>query len=1209
MLKFYYCIILIGFSIPLFSQTTIAKQSFELAQDTWQPITFSTPPCTENDDIWNYQTTLNTITPSDGDQFWGIQDLNGSCGSTEFEFLSLPNIDISNFRNVIFSFDYNVFEFDGGDKIKYELFFDDQSQGEITIVDGTFNSNGWLSENVSIPNSISKIKIIISVKQNGQADYAGIDNIKLTGTDLIACSELFISEYIEGTSGSGYRNNYIEIYNPSNQVIDLSNYDLTKYTNDNLNSTGSIPLIGSIDPFGTFLIEDIDEILGVNANLSSSSSVMDFTGNDKIALRKDNQIIDLIGHIGDNSNFAKDITLRRKSHVQNPNNQYNEFEWDVYGLEDLTNINTHQSSCSGAIPEIMVQGNWNDIVDGSLFSSTINNTYFGSLDPTSENTISKSFYIKNLGNAPLQITDVFLTGTDTSNFNIENIITSNIAPNDSVVFVINFKPSAKGIKTAVLQINNNDTSESPFNFTIQGEGTGSSNSPLIISQYYEGEGNNKWIEITNASNSPSATNFYYLALYRNSDANNPIGVKPSAQKLIPSINAGSSLKYRASLNVQLPAYALDGNEINTNICTFDGNDIILISTSNDETCWENKIDIIGNSSNWGANKSFVRKYGCESAIASTGFNSNDWLVYTLLDIDSAIAGYNPRIGEHFIGSTSFDTNNNWNNGLPDMYRNIILNQDYNTNTFGDLEACNITISTNKILEINANNYLSIKNNLQVDGELIIRNQAALLMLNNDGNITNNGSIKVYKTTTPFKPMDYTYWSSPIQNAQLSEVFYASPQNSFYKFETQNFLDANNDAYDDDENAWQKASETMEIGRGYTAMAPNTEPFINTQTVVFNGDVNNGNLTTPVYLSIDNANEEDDWNLIGNPYPSAIDAEVFLNNSVNKNMIGSNIYFWTHNTNIDQNKYSADDYAMFNVNTGGVKANSNGALPTKFIASCQGFFIEAKQAGNIVFNNEMRVATDNNNFFKNVLIKPKKPTTNVKLEKKLIDKIWLNLYNKEGVFSQILIGFLNGATKAYESSFDGLRFSGNNFFSFSSFVNKQQLAIQGLPLFTGDENITLAVDSKIEEPTKLNIGIDHLEGNLNNQEIYLEDKLLNITHSLSESDYTFTVQQKGLIQNRFLLKFSNFILSLEGINNESEALIISNSNDRTLQVKTSKNSIIRSLIIYDMLGRKLLEVNEKNKNILIVYHNILKNGVFIIYAKLDNSQVLTKKFIK
>ncbi|NOQ91445.1 MAG: T9SS type A sorting domain-containing protein, partial [Flavobacteriaceae bacterium] len=282
------------------------------------------------------------------------------------------------------------------------------------------------------------------------------------------------------------------------------------------------------------------------------------------------------------------------------------------------------------------------------------------------------------------------------------------------------------------------------------------------------------------------------------------------------------------------------------------------------------------------------------------------------------------------------------------------------------------------------------------------------------------------------------------------------------------------------------------------------------------------------------------------------------------------------------------------------------IPTGFIASCQGFFIEAKQQGNIEFNNAMRVKTENTNFFKGNKGKDKNHSvTTEHIEK---DKIWLNLYNDEGAFSQILIGFLEGATTAYESNFDGLRFSGNEYISFFSMVGNQQLAIQGVPTYRGDETISLGFSSKIEEIITLKIGIDHLEGNLKEQNIYLVDNLLSKTHNLSLNDYEFTLQQKGSVTNRFSIVFNRSILSLEDIKHTEDRLMITKSKG-TIQVSTTSHSLISSILIYDILGRKLKEVKANQSKISFSSQTLGANGIYILHAKLDNSRILNKKFIK
>ena len=184
----------------MFSQTTIAKQSFESSGDTWLPLSLSTPACTSGADIWDFTTSINAISANDGAQFWGIADLNGNCGGSSFESITLPNVNISSYTSVTFSFDYNAFEFDGGDDLKYELFYDNVSQGEVVVVDGNSNlsTTGWETETVSIPVSVTNVSVILYARQNGGGDYGGFDNVFLEGIN--ACTPAVISN-VSPTSG------------------------------------------------------------------------------------------------------------------------------------------------------------------------------------------------------------------------------------------------------------------------------------------------------------------------------------------------------------------------------------------------------------------------------------------------------------------------------------------------------------------------------------------------------------------------------------------------------------------------------------------------------------------------------------------------------------------------------------------------------------------------------------------------------------------------------------------------------------------------------------------------------------------------------------------------------------------------------------------------------------------------------------------------
>ena len=284
------------YSVANAQDTLIAKQGFELNDETWKINEFSTNPCSIGDDHWNYLEQLNEISPSEGNRFWGIKDLNGECGSAGFESIEFSSVDLSQFRQVKLSFDLNVVGFDNGDDIKYQLIINGQLQEEQFLVEGTnnYSTEGWVKIAIDIPNEVASVGLVIKVKQNG-SDLCGLDNFMLRGIPLVPCSKIMISEYIEGSSSSSYRNNYIELYNPTDHSIELSDYTLVKYTDNQLSPSATLNLVGQISNKGTFVIEDINEQLNINADQSTSSAVMDYNGDDKIALYHLDKIIDIIG--------------------------------------------------------------------------------------------------------------------------------------------------------------------------------------------------------------------------------------------------------------------------------------------------------------------------------------------------------------------------------------------------------------------------------------------------------------------------------------------------------------------------------------------------------------------------------------------------------------------------------------------------------------------------------------------------------------------------------------------------------------------------------------------------------------------------------------------------------------------------------------------------------------------------------------------------
>jgi uncharacterized membrane protein len=160
----------------------------------------------------------------------------------------------------------------------------------------------------------------------------------------------------------------------------------------------------------------------------------------------------------------------------------------------------------------------------------------------------------------------------------------------------------------------------------------------------------------------------------------------------------------------------------------------------------------------------------------------------------------------------------------------------------------------------------------------------------------------------------------------------------------------------------------------------------------------------------------------------------------------------------------------------------------------------------------------------------------------------------------------------------------------------------------DEIINLGFKTTITVPTLYKLSVAQLEGAfLTSNTIFLVDTLLNKVHDLSASDYTFT-SAAGEFNSRFSIAFTNKALSVNDVLLNTNALKIVELQDDFVQFNTSSNLTIKSVNIYDLLGRQLYQF--KGENTSETYRlSHLNNSVYIAKVALSNGAVVTKKAVK
>jgi len=530
-------------------------------------------------------------------------------------------------------------------------------------------------------------------------------------------------------------------------------------------------------------------------------------------------------------------------------------------------------------------------------------------------------------------------------------------------------------------------------------------------------------------------------------------------------------------------------------------------------------------------------------------------------------------------------------------QNITFN---NTSTQGitidtGVEVVNdVTNNTNCNVKVNRGKYVNIGNRLINNGtanNFIFENNSSLIQTNN---VVNTGQIK-YKRIATQRQLDYVYWSSPVTGFNLTN----HPSNGPKYYWNPVIVNTNGT-----QGNWTIASGVIPTGRGVIVRGPSS--FTSTADslrIEFDGVPNNGNITTPVTRGtiISSTDINDNWNLIGNPYPSSISARQFLIN--NSAVLRDGVFIWSHGTPIGgfsspfyQNfalNYNPNDYVRYNL-TG----FSAGPITDYYIGAGQGFFVAMVDGPtttlNVSFTNALRNKNfenaTNTNFFRNSTI-----VSNIDE-----GRIWLNLVDTNNNSStRMLVGYVEGATNDKDQLHDAIVAS-DGFIKIYSITQDQPLIIQGKQLpFNDQDTITIGYDTATAG--NYSIAIHAVEGLFTgNQNIYLEDLTLNVIHDLKQSPYQFNTAT-GVFRNRFVLRFTNSTLG----NNDFE---INNSvimyTDTNINIKSVIENI-KSVEIFDLLGRNITTFKNVYNTLFTVSNISKSNNLILVRVTLGNG--LTKSY--
>lgn len=588
--------------------------------------------------------------------------------------------------------------------------------------------------------------------------------------------------------------------------------------------------------------------------------------------------------------------------------------------------------------------------------------------------------------------------------------------------------------------------------------------------------------------------------------------------------------------------------------------------------------------------------------SSDNFTQNVVLFRNFGEAEDYVFTVTPTCKKSFVGTDGvWETASNWSpNGVPTASSCITI--DNKTVTIAANYAAygkNIDIKNASSLNVLSTGSLVITDNVTVSANSLMQLQdsASLVQItdvNNASANNNSGSISMVRVAQPMYRYDYTYWSSPVAGMTSYGLSPLTLNDKYYNWNAPGqYWEL--DYFGDD---------VMLAGKGYIIRAPQNFPLNPATTSVFTGTFQGKPNNGTVAVSITGSTTVDKWNLIGNPYPSAIDIEKFL--LANNTVLDGTIYLWTHNTPVNNLVYASGDYATYNF-TGSLgtgfgdnaptEPNSVVNTPTKYIGAGQSFFAKGIANGTTTanFKNTMRETANNMQFFR--------PSMQETMMSPISQhKVWLNLTNDQGAFSQTLVGYIPEATNGLDWGFDGDLFGGN-YVAFYSIESGRNLAIQGRALpFQASDEVPLGFMTTLSGD--FNIAIDHLY-DFEDRDIFLEDKETDTLHNLKLGAYTFAATA-GTYNERFVLKYSaNINLDVPSL--QIEKPIVYKDHENSIVVKSGISELHR-ISIYDVTGRSVYDKTGINTNEISINNITMAKQFLIVNVVTTDGKMSSQKLI-
>lgn len=525
--------------------------------------------------------------------------------------------------------------------------------------------------------------------------------------------------------------------------------------------------------------------------------------------------------------------------------------------------------------------------------------------------------------------------------------------------------------------------------------------------------------------------------------------------------------------------------------------------------------------------------------------------------------------------TQWAEDDNWSCGIPHSGSNVIIPiTPHNPVISSSVVINSLTIDNGASLTLNPEASLTVSStitNNAGNGGLLLKSSAtataSLIHYNTGVSATVERFIAKYNVINDFM---FHFISSPVVSQLIQPEFVTSNPNptyghDFYAFSEPENMWINTKA---DDGSWNNMFENkFLVGKGYL-IAYDTDV-----TKTFTGELNSFPASSPLEQSCTNtALRGEGWNLLGNPFPSALDWNLLTRGEG----IDSALYYYNND---------AENYQYFLPLPGlGSGYIGNGS---QYIPPMQGFMVHAKSTGTktVSISNAARTHSGKDTYYKSGQSVPGSMSLTVSIN---------------GKKDETFIHFNNQATTAFDGEYDAYKLK-----SYSSEVPKiytkgsdnSELAINGLPELSGDMTIPVYFEAAIESTYTLTANLEQLQGT----QVILEDKTENITRNISQNPvYTFSASP-GENANRFILKFGS--VGIGDIDPDADIKIY--TVDKNIVINAPESSKL-DITVYNLTGQLMLSSKSNGGQITLPAGNLSK-GVYLV-SVVNNGKVVNRKIV-